>query len=495
MPPQASAQKRLQTASPEKQKGVRSHDKKRRNVSITKSASDMDESEEDTYSSPAPLAVPPPPSMALLNISNETRHDTDGDTTMVSQSPPSSNAAQSPLPPDPDTPTPGSRSDPPWIIRRTLRSPVDPPFTQTEGSARPSLGVPRLPRSLTRTPTLVGGFPMIHLSTPPWFNLLPEQRTMFDTYPEPKFWIREWQASNATDQMATCDKLKELLQQMTGERTKLSTPQPEKELITRRRNDRHKPPFHFLVSGISERAGSILLSHPVISTPEASAFILPYNPPLPSFLCTLEGFTLSIRNLEAIQEAEECATDIVRKTLLDNEDVVTLLKSKLIDDTTSQYNLEPATEILAAIVVLLAKGEDKADRATQNKPRKPLWNVFFKKPPPVTWTNYFVLLQHVRNIKFVDMDYGSATPVEEEHRLHCFNCKGADHNPAQCSFATLVGWFGNKAPEKIEESAEFATSTRNERPYMGGGNRNDRRAESWRFGGRGLPYNQRRERR
>ncbi|KAG6897316.1 hypothetical protein C0992_002492 [Termitomyces sp. T32_za158] len=485
MPPQTSAQKRQQTASPEKQQGVRCHDKKRRNISMTRSASDMDESDEDTYSSPAPLAIPPPPSMESLTISNSTPHDTDGDSTMVNRTPPSSIAAGTPLPPDPETPTPGGRPDPPWIIRRTLRPPADPPFTQLSDRATPSPGNPRLPKSLIRTPMPVGGFPAIHLSTPPWFNLLPEQRTMFDTYPEPKLWIREWQASNATDQMVTCDKLKELLLRMTRERAKLSTPQQEKKI----------PPFHFLISSISERAGNILAAHTTISTPEVSAFILPYSPPLPLFLCTLEGFTLSIRSQEAVLEAEECATAIVRKTLLENEDIIALLKSKLINDTTSQYNLEPATNIISALEVLLVKGEDAVDRAAQNRPRKPLWNVFFKRPPPITWPNYFVLLQHVRNIRFIDMDHGSASPVEEENRLHCFNCKGADHNPAQCSFATLVGWHGNKAPEKIEESAEFASSNRKERFHAGGGNRNDRRAENWRFGGRGLPYNQRRDRR
>ncbi|KAG6874778.1 hypothetical protein C0992_006585 [Termitomyces sp. T32_za158] len=364
MPPQLDDKRKRQLmASPEKQEGVKSHVRKRRN--------------------PAPPNHPTPPSMASLTISGGNHHDTDGDTTMVNQSQTYLPNRETPYSPNQGTPTPGSRSDPAWIIRRMPVTPAEPPFTQAESpSLRPLRPTPQLPRSLTRTPTPIGGFPTIHLLTPPWFNLLPKQRTIFDQYPEPKLWIRDWQASNMTDLMATSDKLKDLLLRMTGERIKLSTPQQEKDIITKKRYDKQKPPYHFLASGMSERANGILLAHPIISTPDASAFILPYNPPLSGFLCTIEGFTLSIRNQDAVHESENTATEIVRKTLLENEVLINLLKSKLTNDDTSQHNLEPATKIISLLEVKLAKGEEAIDRSTSYKPRKPLWNVFFQRPPP-----------------------------------------------------------------------------------------------------------------
>ncbi|KAG6879309.1 hypothetical protein C0992_003636 [Termitomyces sp. T32_za158] len=497
MHPQLDSQrKRQQENSPEKQKGVRSHDRKHRHVSSTRTDSDMDESDDETYSSPLPLTIPPP-NLSALTLSPTPHRGTGGDSTMVDDSPQPSprdlGGNNGPPSISSSTPTPAGKEDPPWIIRRTTKTPVHPPFTQTSDASPSPQPPPKLPKSLTRTPRPTEGFPIVHLSTQPWFNLLQDQREAFDKYPDPKLWIRDWQASKDADLMVTSNKLKELVFRMTGERAKLSTPQQDKEILTRRRNDRQKPPYHFLISNISARASEILLAFPIMSTPEASAFILPYNPPLPKFLCTLEGFTLSIKSPEAILEAQESATEIVRRTLSEDETLLNLLKGKLVDDNTSQHNLDPAANIVLAIKVTLAKGEDTVDRANTTRLRKPLWNVFFNNPPPVTWTSYFVILQHIRSIKFVDMDYGSATLMDEENRLHCYNCKGADHNPAQCGFTTLERWYGNKAAEKIQETAEFVSSSKNERTRFVGGNRNDRRAEDWKVGC-GQPFAQRRGR-
>ncbi|KAG6874526.1 hypothetical protein C0992_007639 [Termitomyces sp. T32_za158] len=347
---------------------------------------------------------------------------------------------------------------------------------------------PQLPRNLTRTSTPVGGFPSVHLSTPPWFNLLPEQRDIFESYPDPKLWVRDWQGSNAADLMTTSERLKELIRGMTGERAKLSTPQQEKEIISKRRFDRHKPPYHFLISGISERAYNIMIAHPIISTPGTSAFFLPYNPPTPSFLCSIEGFTLSIKTPEAVIESEDTAMEIVRKTLVENELTVAFIKSKLTNDITSQHNHDPATELIRTLKVKLGAGEESVDRSLTSKPRKPVWNLFFRQSPPLSWTSYFLLLQHIREIRFIDMDYGSATLVDKRFRLHCSNCKGADHNPTQCAFTTVEGWYGNKEANKAEETAEFVSVSRGEKHRNFDKNRNERRADNWRGNGRGTHF-------
>ncbi|KAG6876121.1 hypothetical protein C0992_000884 [Termitomyces sp. T32_za158] len=498
MPPQPDDQKkRQQFASPEKQKGVRSHDRKRRLISQTHTESDMDELDNELYSSPAPLTIPPPPSMESLLITGgptPNACDADEDTTMVNlqtlQVPADWGPGGLSSPAAPETPTHKIREDLPWIIKRTKRTPIN----QGNDNLVPPQVAPQLPRDLTRTPTPVGGFPEIHMLIPPWFNLLPDQRIAFGAYPDPKLWIREWQVSNDTDLMGVSDKLRELVLRMTGEKAKLSTPQAEKEIFIRYKKDKQKPPYHFLISGISSKASNVLLAYSIIFMPEASAFILPYNPPLPRFLCMLEGFTLSIQTPEARLEAKEMVTEIVQRALFGDEVLITLLKGKLIDDDTSQHNFSPATDILRTIEVKLAKGEDMAERAPATKHRKPLWNVFFRCPPPISWMSYFILLQHLRNTKFIDLDYGSATLTDEENRLHCNKCKGANHNPTHCSFGTLDGWYGNQSKDKVEESLEFALSDRYKGQRYGGGNRNDRRAEIWRFGSRGRPYSQRRER-
>lgn len=105
---------------------------------------------------------------------------------------------------------PQAKADPPWIIQRTKKKGPEvmdadrnidqaPPVTPNDP--------PRLPDNLIHTPTPIGGFPTIHLLTPPWFNLLPEQKSNFDTYPNPKVWIRDWQASKEADLMQASDNL------------------------------------------------------------------------------------------------------------------------------------------------------------------------------------------------------------------------------------------------------------------------------------------------
>lgn len=257
-----------------------------------------------------------------------------------------------------------------WVMKQATRSLAEPPFIQDKEDSIMPRAPPQLPKSFAKTPTPAVGFSIIHLLTPPWFNLLQDQRAAFDLYLDSKLWIQDWQASKDSDLIVTSDKLKELIFKMTGEWVKLSTPQQEKEIFTRCHNDRQKPPYHFLVSGILMQAYHLMLAHPIISTLDTFAFILPYNPPLPSILCTLKGFTLSIWNQEEILKAQEAATIIVWRTLSKDETLTNLLKEKLISDNTSLHNLNPATKILTTLEVLLAKSEDTIDWSTMTRSKK-----------------------------------------------------------------------------------------------------------------------------
>lgn len=165
------------------------------------------------------------------------------------------------------------------------------------------------------------------------------------------------------------------------------------------------------------------------------------------------------------------------------------------DNGTSQHNLDPAISIISTLKVELARGKEMVDRTASYKPRRPLWNVFFRSSPPIIWTSYFVILRHLWDIYFVDMDCRSAALVEEKHYMHCFNCKGADHNLTQCKFIILKRWYGHKATNKVEETTEFVTTTHNERSHSEGDNRNEQRAESWRTGSWSLPSSQSHEHR
>ncbi|KAG6875615.1 hypothetical protein C0992_003088, partial [Termitomyces sp. T32_za158] len=379
--------------------------------------------------------------------------DGEGDTTMVDSPPPPSPSPAGRGDTHMPQANPTGRADPPWIIKRTIRG----------------------------HPTPAGGFPAVHLSTPLWYNLRPNQRAHFDLYPEPKLWVRGWQGSKKADLVIASEDLKGLIFRMTGKKAKLSSPQQEKDIASNKRGERQKPPYHFLVTGISDWAYALISNNPIISTAEATAFFLPYSPAVPRFLCTIEGFTLSVKDADAIRESEDEVTRIVRDTLLSNDAFIALLKGKLIGDTTSTHNMELATSIISTLEIHFSKPEVLANAHARSTPTKPLWNIYSRNDLPVTWTSYFLLLQGLCSVTFDDMDYGSATLVAEAHRLHCFNCKGANHEQFNCAYATLDGWYANVNVEaQIEETAEFAPSKKNYRD-----NRNDQRRGPPRRGGRG----------
>lgn len=176
-------------------------------------------------------------------------------------------------------------------------------------------------------------------------------------------WICDWQASKEADLMQASSNLQELIFCMAGKRVKLLTPQQEKEVLLWSCKNCHKLPYHFLASSMTKVAGDILLAHLIISTLETTAFILPYVPQLPYLLCTIEGFILSICSPEAIAESEYVAMQIARKTLLTNKMLISLLKSKLVGDTTSQCNTMLVTDILDSIKARLVMEEDSVDRS------------------------------------------------------------------------------------------------------------------------------------
>lgn len=97
--------------------------------------------------------------------------------------------------------------------------------------------------------------------------------------------MRDWQASQEVDLITTSEKLRGLILVMTGERAQLSMPQKGKELYTKRRNDQYKPPYHHLVSDISQRAYDILMAHsPYYIHAQFDNLLPPLHPADPTLL-------------------------------------------------------------------------------------------------------------------------------------------------------------------------------------------------------------------
>ena len=105
--------------------------------------------------------------------------------------------------------------------------------------------------------------------------------------------------------------MKKLILAMMGEQVKLLSLQQDKVIASNRKANCQKPPYHFLVTSLTERAYNILLAYPVISTKDAMAFIIPYTLLTPHFLLSIEGFTLGISDLSTVQDVEYKVTRVV----------------------------------------------------------------------------------------------------------------------------------------------------------------------------------------
>lgn len=185
--------------------------------------------------------------------------------------------------------------------------------------------------------------------------------------------------------MITSNRIKELIKAITRKRARLSTLWQEKDIHTKcQGSDKYKPLYNFLVSDILREAHGILTAHPIMSTPNTLVFFLLYNSPTLYFLCMIEGFTLSIQTLDAIWELEKAATEIVQRTLISDKAMVDMLKGKLLGDKTSQHDIRLAVELLQALEVKLVKDEDSVDCSATNRPRKLIWNIFFRHSLPLT---------------------------------------------------------------------------------------------------------------
>lgn len=213
------------------------------------------------------------------------------------------------------------------------------------------------------------------------------------------------------------------------------------------------------------------------------AFIVSYSLLTPCFLLSIEDFTLSIKDQEAVQEAEYEVKRVVCETLYKDNEFTMLLKSKLTNNLTFQHNLEPALNILAALEAKLAAGESSAPRTAKFGAKKPIWNIYFTSDLPITWPSYFALLQSTCSMIFMHLDYRSVTSLAKDKQLHCYHCKSTNHNQPHCTFASIVGWFTNAAKtDKIEETAKFVASNK----PLRGSNTTDRCCGYSRGRGRGF---------
>lgn len=150
------------------------------------------------------LSPTPPKASLQLSLVQETTlsdnvydMDLDGDKTMVNDCIPSSsslvpsiNRELTPL--QTEDPTQKKKADTAWIIQCMPKQPAILELVQVTRLTKlpkPPMQPPQLSDDMVHAKPSIGGFPIIHIFTSSWYNLLPKQREHFDFYSEPKLWV------------------------------------------------------------------------------------------------------------------------------------------------------------------------------------------------------------------------------------------------------------------------------------------------------------------
>ncbi|KAI5985831.1 hypothetical protein EDD15DRAFT_2139599, partial [Pisolithus albus] len=348
-----------------------------------------------------------------------------------------------PAPPEPSgLPPPGTIPPQPTALPPPLPQPSTPMPVASSGDSHVPVTPATAPitnNTLEITPRPPCGFPEPQLGDSITRGLDKLLSSAWLSKPGPKAWIRPWRAKLEPDAEATYTKLRNLIQWVVGQEASaslvISTPQVDDSFTM----ERHPPPWHFLVSGLSKDATDFLVGLKVISTPECTAFTLPFTQPVPTYLCTVENFTLP----------DSPASNAIVAGV-----VIKALRSY---DLFTEYfrGEDPNPDVLATFLnSIYVTSLHIAISATR---KQTLWNVYCSRPPSfLTFDKYFTWQCLIRTARFSSEDYGMGVAFIGEKQFKCLGCKSLDHPTGLCPFPTIPGWLGPK-PQLIDTLPTQAT--------------------------------------
>ncbi|KAI6137614.1 hypothetical protein BKA82DRAFT_942408 [Pisolithus tinctorius] len=329
-------------------------------------------------------------------------------------------------PPDTMTLPPPVESSPQPAVPPPLLPNTTPPVVLTE----PLLPTPQAQIAVPATeitPRPPNGFPVPQLCDQVTRGLDETLLTAWSNKPGPKAWIRPWRAKFEPDAEATWSKLKTLVQRVIGQEASttlvISTPQEDGTFTT----ERSPPPWHFLVSGLSQDATTFLVNLQVISTPEITAFTLPFVQPTPTYICTLENFTLPDS-----PESNTIVASVVKQAIQSDDVIPEFIRG-----------LDPDPDVLPTLINSI---HVTSLRIANNITRKQtLWNVYCSYNPAfMTLDKHFLWRCLIRNLRFRSEDHGMGVVRLGEKQFRCVGCKSLDHPTGLCPFPSIPGWLGPK---------------------------------------------------
>ncbi|KAG2745067.1 hypothetical protein P692DRAFT_20820729 [Suillus brevipes Sb2] len=151
-------------------------------------------------------------------------------------------------------------------------------------------GVLTLDNGLKLTSTPSGGFPVPQLGESVWRNVPPSLQAKWTQKPGAKAWARLYRAKYEENAQATVAKLRRVITQLIGGVRAtdmiISPPTADETLF-----ERYAQPWHLLISSIPIEAIELLTTLAVCATAEVTCFFVPFEQPLPTYICTIENLT------------------------------------------------------------------------------------------------------------------------------------------------------------------------------------------------------------
>ncbi|KAI6010193.1 hypothetical protein PISMIDRAFT_22969 [Pisolithus microcarpus 441] len=218
-------------------------------------------------------------------------------------------------------------------------------YTAVAATSPSSVSSHVFPPNLEVTPTPPGGFPIPQIGCSVWKNINRMVRASWMIKPGPKVWARVWKARYEDDHQPTLTKIQTLVEKIAGRGVATT--------------------LHSLANFLGRQV--------VVSTPDVTCFFLPFDPPLPTYLCTLENFALPCTT-----EANNAIVEVVKATLLCDCEGISFIEEQLENPGTGAA--EQAIKSIYASSFTIALNPTK---------KKPFGTFTVTAPPDLSLPDFF----------------------------------------------------------------------------------------------------------
>lgn len=299
---------------------------------------------------------------------------------------------------------------------------------------------------LQRTAKPNGGWPKIHLGIHPFENVTGSQIASWKRVATPKVWARLFRSKYETNSLATVDKTRALLKNLVRVESDVtlgvSFPLQDHAM----ESERFPPPYHMMISSLSDMQIDHLISLEVVSTKDITLIFKLFSDTRPTFVMTIYGLIFVDS-----EEARSAVTSLIVNGIQESEQVI-----KHIVECAPDHPDRVVSDILNNISVKFL--EVKRNRVNGGDFRG--WNIFLHHSF-LTDDDHIKLIQLMRTCTFPSATAGFGLPLLEKDTLLCTNCKSIDHDTPNCPFPDLPGWFGYK-PTKSPQSQIIQSAYNND---------------------------------